>query len=192
MQYQKNETLGMAAKQDQDISMTSRPAEDHYTEPVVEPKRRQISCKNVAAMLSLVSETFSGWSNQIEITQELIDQFAILSGDNYWIHTDPVKAHRDSPFGATIAHGWLIQILISRMQLPLDYEITDFKNIVNYGSDRMRFVCPVPSGCRIHARNRIKAVQAVKSGIQLTMEINIHVVGQERPSVINDQLILYM
>jgi acyl dehydratase len=192
MQDQKNETLGMAAKQDQDISMTNRPAEEHSTEPAVERRRRQISCKNGAAMLSLVSETFSGWSNQIEITQELIDQFATLSGDNYWIHTDPVKAHRESPFGATIAHGWLVQILISRMQLPLDYEITEFKNMVNYGSDRMRFVCPVPSGCRIHARNRIKAVQAVKSGIQLTMEINIHVVGQERPSVINDQLILYM
>ena len=83
-------------------------------------------------------------------------------------------------------------MLISRLQLPLDYEITDFNNMVNYGSDRLRFANPVPSGCRIQARYRVKAVQAVKSGMQLTMEINIHVVAQERPSVINDLVILYM
>jgi acyl dehydratase len=143
-------------------------------------------------MQSLVSETFSDWSNQIEVTQALIDQFAALSGDDYWIHTDPAKARTDSPFGTTIAQGSLVQVLISRLQLPLDYDITGSNNMVNYGSDRLRFANPVPSGCRIHARYRVKAVQAVKSGMQLTMEINIHVVGQERPSVINDLVILYM
>jgi uncharacterized OB-fold protein/acyl dehydratase len=154
--------------------------------------RRSISCKDSAAMQSLVSETFSDWSNQIEVSQALIDQFAALSGDDYWIHTDPAKARTDSPFGTTIAQGSLVQVLISRLQLPLDYDITGSNNMVNYGSDRLRFANPVPSGCRIHARYRVKAVQAVKSGMQLTMEINIHVVGQERPSVINDLVILYM
>ena len=154
--------------------------------------RRQISCKDSAAMQSLVSDTFSAWSNQLEVTQALIDQFAALSGDDYWIHTDPAKSRTDSPFGTTIAQGSLVQVLISRLQLPLDYEITDFNNMVNYGSDRLRFANPVPSGCRIQARYRVKAVQAVKSGMQLTMEINIHVVAQERPSVINDLVILYM
>jgi acyl dehydratase len=143
-------------------------------------------------MQSLVSDAFSEWSNQIEVTQALIDQFAALSGDDYWIHTDAAKARTDSPFGTTIAQGFLVQVLISRLQLPLDYEITGSNNMVNYGSDRLRFANPVPSGCRIHARYRVKAVQAVKSGMQLTMEINLHVVGQERPSVINDLLILYM
>ena len=154
--------------------------------------RGTISCKDSAAMQSLVSENFSDWSNQIEVTQALIDQFAALSGDDYWIHTDPAKARTDSPFGTTIAQGSLVQVLISRLQLPLDYDITGSNNMVNYGSDRLRFANPVPSGCRIHARYRVKAVQAVKSGMQLTMEINIHVVGQERPSVINDLVILYM
>ena len=160
--------------------------------PVAPVARRQISCKDSAAMQSLVSDAFSDWSNQIEVTQALIDQFAALSGDDYWIHTDPAKARTDSPFGTTIAQGSLVQVLISRLQLPLDYEITGSNNMVNYGSDRLRFSNPVPSGCRIHARYRVKAVQAVKSGMQLTMEINIHVVGQERPSVINDLVILYM
>ena len=161
-------------------------------EKPAEPPKRQIHFKDLDALQGLVSETFSGWSNKVEVTQDLINQFADLSGDDYWIHTDPVKARADSPFGTTIAHGMLVQVLISRMKLPLDYEVTGFNNIVNYGSDRLRFATPVPSGCRIHARNRIKSVQVVKSGVQVTMEINVHVVGQDRPSVINDLVMLYM
>lgn len=155
------------------------------------PKRR-ISCKDLAAMKSLVSEAFSGWSNPFEVTQQLINQFAALSGDDYWIHTDPEKARRDSPFGTTIAHGALVQVLASRLKLPLDYEVVDYTNIVNYGSDRLRFPSIVPSGCKIRGRCRIKAVEQLKSGVQLTMEINIHVVGQDRPAVINDLVMLYM
>lgn len=157
-----------------------------------EAPKRQISCKDIDAMRSLVSEEFSGWSNQIEVTQALINQFAELSGDDYWIHTDPVKARAESPFGTTIAHGALVQVLVSKLKMPMDFEVTDFRNIVNYGSDRLRFATPVPAGCRIHARYRIKSVEQVKSGVQLTMEINVHGVGQDRPSVINDLVMLYM
>lgn len=157
----------------------------------VAPKRK-ISCKDLDAMKSLISANYSDWSNQIEVTQELINQFAALSGDDYWIHTDPEKAKRDSPFGTTIAHGSLVQVLTSRLKMPMDFEIVDFGNIVNYGSDRLRFPSIVPSGCRIHGRYRIKAVEQLKSGVQVTMEINIHVVGQDRPSVINDLVMLYM
>jgi acyl dehydratase/uncharacterized OB-fold protein len=161
-------------------------------ETTAEPPKRPINFKDLEAMQSLVSETFSGWSNTVEVTQELINQFAALSGDDYWIHTDPVKARAESPFGTTIAHGMLVHVLISRLKLPMDYEVIGFNNIVNYGSDRVRFPTPVPAGCRIHARHRIKSVQLVKSGVQVTMEINVHVVGQDRPSVINDLVMLYM
>ena len=157
-----------------------------------EPAKRQIDCKDLDAMGALVSQEFSGWSNQVEVTQALIDQFAALSGDDYWIHTDPVRARAESPFGTTIAHGMLVQALINKLKMPMDFEVTGFTNIVNYGSDRLRFPTPVPSGCSIHGRYRIKSVQAVKSGMQLTMEINVHVVGQDRPSVINDLVMLYM
>lgn len=173
-------------------------ADKQAEEPKVAPAtateapKRQVSCKDIEAMRSLVSEQFSDWSNQIEVTQELINQFAELSGDDYWIHTDPVKARAESPFGTTIAHGALVQVLVSRLKMPMDFEVTDFRNIVNYGSDRLRFATPVPAGCRIHGRYRIKSVEQVKSGVQLTMEINIHGVGQDRPSVINDLVMLYM
>jgi acyl dehydratase len=166
----------------------AQPATPAETEP---PKRR-ISCKDLAAMRSLVSSEFSGWSNSFEVTQAVIDQFAALTGDDYWIHTDPERARRDSPFGTTIAHGSLVQVLASRLKIPMDFEIVDFVNIVNYGSDRLRFAAPVPSGCRIQGRYRITRVEPVKSGVQVTMEINIHVVGQDRPSVVNDLVMLYM
>ena len=154
--------------------------------------KRKISVKDIDAMKSLVSEEYSPWSNEFTVSQEVINDFAKLSGDDYWIHTDPVQAREKSPFGTTIAHGALVQVLTSQLQIPLDYEVVDFNNMVNYGSDRLRFPSPVPSGCKIRARARIKAVEQVKSGVQTTMEINIHVVGQDRPAVINDLVILYM
>lgn len=163
-------------------------------EPVVSEKStvRQIALSDTAALQALVSDTFSGWSNQVVVDQELIDAFAQLSGDDYWIHTDPERARKQSPFGGTIAHGALVQILQSRMQLNLGYEITGFSNMVNYGSDRLRFPAPVPAGATIHSRARVKRVERVKSGTQLTLELNTHVLGSERPSVINELVILYM
>lgn len=159
---------------------------------VVEEAKRQVSCKDIDAMRSLVSTEFSDWSNKFEVTQDLINRFAALSGDDYWIHTDPAKARAESPFGTTIAHGSLVQVLTSQLKMPMDFEVTDFVNIVNYGSDRLRFATPVPSGCSIHGRYRIKSVEQLKSGVQVVMEINIHCVGQDRPSVINDLVMLYM
>lgn len=156
------------------------------------PTRRQIACSDIDALRSLVSPAFSDWSNDYLVTQQVIDEFAALSGDDYWLHTDPQRARAESPFGTTIAHGALIQVLISRLKLPMDFEVTGFTNMVNYGSNRLRFAAPVPSGCRIHARYRIVSVEQVKAGVQMTMEINVHVVGQDRPSVINDLVILYM
>ncbi|MDR0212248.1 MAG: OB-fold domain-containing protein [Pseudomonas putida] len=163
-------------------------------EPVVEvdvssvPK---VDFNDAAALQALVSDSFSDWSNVIVVDQALIDAFAQLSGDDYWIHTDPERARLQSPFGGTIAHGALVQVLQSRMKLALGFEITGFSTQINYGSDRLRFPAPVPAGSRIHARARVKSVELLGRGTQLTLEINIHVLGQERPSVINDLVILY-
>lgn len=156
------------------------------------PPKRRIDCTDVDALRALIDEGFTGWSNEFAVTQDVIDQFAALSGDDYWLHTDPRRAREEGPFGTTIAHGALVQVLASRLKLPLDWEVTGFRNMVNYGSDRLRFATPVPSGCRIRARARVKAVERVKSGTQLTLEIDTHVVGQDRPSVVNDIVILYM
>lgn len=161
-------------------------------EPVPQRAIRTIDYQDVDALRGLISDKFSGWSNEVAVTQDLINRFAELSGDDYWIHTDPERAKAHSPFGTTIAQGALVQILMTKLKQPLDYEITGSNNMVNYGSDRLRFMAPVPAGCSIHARSRVKAVKPVKSGVKVTIEIDTHVVGMDRPSVVNDLVVLYM
>ncbi|MGI2258154.1 MaoC/PaaZ C-terminal domain-containing protein [Shewanella sp. GXUN23E] len=151
----------------------------------------QVPVSNALALAALADGQFTEWSDAITVDQTLINAFADLSGDDYWIHTDPAKAASDSPFGTTIAHGALVQVLQSRMAFPLPFEIVGFKTMVNYGSNRLRFPAPVPVDSQIHARARVKSVESSVKGVQLTLEVNIHVVGQERPSVINDLVILY-
>jgi acyl dehydratase/uncharacterized OB-fold protein len=153
---------------------------------------RQIDLNDGPALQALVSQEYSDWSNVVLVDQALIDAFARLSGDDYWIHTDPERARLQSPFGGTIAHGALVQVLQSRMKLSLGFEISGFSTQINYGSDRLRFPAPVPAGSRIHARARVKKVEILARGTQLTLELNTHVVGQDRPSVINDLVILYI
>jgi len=165
---------------------------DYPPAALVKIEKRQLRADDLEAMKSLVSDKFCGWSNEVLVDQDLINRFADLSGDDYWIHTDPERAARQSPFKTTIAHGALVQILQSRFQMPMEFEVVGFNNMLNYGSDRLRFPSPVTVGSRIHGRARVKAVEKVKSGTQLILEMNIHVVGNDRPSVINDLVILYM
>jgi len=168
------------------------PVVKETVEPATAVEKVQVKCTDIDAMKALVSEEFSAWSNQLEVTQALINQFAELSGDDYWIHTDIEKAKKLSPFGGTIAQGALVQVLMTKLHIPLAYEVVGFNNMVNYGSDKLRFPSPVPAGSKIHARSRVKAVEASSSGTQLTLEMHIHVVGQERPAVINELVIKYM
>jgi acyl dehydratase len=152
----------------------------------------KIDYREIDELRRYIRSEFSPWSREIEVSQKMIDDFSELSGDHYWIHTDPELARAESPFGTTIAHGMLVQSLSGKMDLAMPVEITGFRNMVNYGSDRLRFPSPVPAGSRIHGRHRIKDVRKTQIGTLLTLEIHIHVVGNERPSVTNDILVLYM
>ena len=154
---------------------------------------KQYRYDDIEAMQELVAEAFGPWSSEIEITQELINQFADLTGDDYWIHTDPAKARTDSPFGTTIAHGFLTLVLMPRMRGEPTYEVTGFNNMLNYGSDKLRFTGPVPVGSSLHSRGRIKEVSATPKGAKMVLEQHIHVVGQdERPVLIYELIMIYM
>lgn len=153
--------------------------------------RKQVPFDDARALASLVDGAFTEWSNEITVDQELVNRFAALSGDDYWLHTDPERAEKESPYGTTIAHGALVQVLQSRLNTPLDFELTGYSTMVNYGSNRLRFPSPVPVGSTIHARARVKDAAATRKGTQLTLEIHTHVVGEERPAVINELVILY-
>jgi acyl dehydratase len=153
---------------------------------------KQYRFDDIDALQELVGEPFGPWSSEVEITQELINAFAELAGDHYWIHTDPERARTQSPFGTTIAHGFLTLVLMSRMRSSPGWEVTGYNNILNYGSDKLRFSGAVPVGSRIHLHNRVKAVSKEPKGTKLTLETHIHVVGQERPALIYDLMLIYM
>ncbi|MGH8768237.1 MAG: MaoC family dehydratase, partial [Burkholderiales bacterium] len=90
-------------------------------------------------------------SDWLEVTQERIDQFADATGDHQWIHVDVERARRESPFGTTIAHGFLTLSLLSHF-LNNSLEFGNSKMGVNYGCNRLRFTAPVKAGSRLRAR----------------------------------------
>ncbi|HKG03892.1 MAG TPA: MaoC family dehydratase, partial [Conexibacter sp.] len=98
----------------------------------------------------------SGWH---EVTQEEIDAFAQVTGDDYWIHVDPDRA-RSTPFGSTIAHGLLTLSLGPRFSYEI-YEVTGVAFGVNYGFGRVRFPAPLPVGSRVRMRATLTAVDDV-------------------------------
>jgi len=148
--------------------------------------------RDIEGMRAAITGEFTGWSNAVEVTQEMIEDFARLSGDAYWIHTDVERAAKESPFGTTIAHGMLVQSLVGRLKLQLPLDVTGYRSMVNYGSDKLRFPTPVPAGSRIHARSRLKQVRPTVVGTLVTIDIHIHIVGNTRPSVTNELKVLYI
>jgi acyl dehydratase len=155
----------------------------------------QIKFDDVAALGKKVSEEFGPFGGELEVTQEMIDRFAELTGDRQWIHVDVSRCRRESPFGGPIAHGFLTLSLLPLMSAKTrdagDYVIVGQGNVVNYGSDKLRFLSPVPAGAKIHSRSRLAAVEAAPKGTRLMREIAIHVVGQEKPALLYAMILLY-
>src|SRR5215470_8549794 len=109
----------------------------------------------------------AGVSAWHEITQDLIDQFATLTRDRQWIHVDAERARRKSPFGTTVAHGFLTVALLSRLvSEAVDLRI-DSKLRLNYGFNRLRFPAPVTAGSKIRTRVTPDAVRNVNGGIEI-------------------------
>src|SRR5579863_1045491 len=95
------------------------------------------------------------------VTQERINQFAEASGDHQWIHVDPERARRESPYGATIAHGFLTLSLLPKIVSDA-IQLSDLRMAVNYGLNRVRFPAAVRAGSRIRARIVLQSVRDVE------------------------------
>ncbi len=121
----------------------------------------------------------TGW---LTITQQRIDDFAKAVDDYQWIHVDPKQAAK-SPFGSTIAHGFLTMSLMSRFI----YEATEIKSVkmgINYGMNRLRFVSPVKVNSAIRARFTLASVEDLKDGVQTIWNVVIEIKGSEKPALI--------
>ena len=129
-----------------------------------------------------------GPSDWREVTQEMIDAFAEISGDDQWIHVDAERAKTESPFGTTIAHGNLTLSAIDGLRRDL-INSTGFKLGVNYGWNKVRFPAPVPAGARIRASAEVTDVDDVGGGWwQIVTRFTVEVEGSEKPCCVADSV----
>jgi acyl dehydratase len=124
-----------------------------------------------------------GVSDWVEITQDMINRFADLTSDHQWIHLDIDRAQRESPFKATIAHGFLTLSMLSHLMHDAVEVRGEFKLTVNYGFNKVRFPSPVPAGSRIRARVAVAALKPFDGGVEVAWAISIEVENREKPAV---------
>jgi acyl dehydratase len=120
------------------------------------------------------------------VTQENIDRFAEVTGDDQWIHVDVERA-RESPFGGTIAHGYYTLSLAPRFSYDM-FKFEGFAFGVNYGLNKVRFPSPLPVGDRVRMRAVLKAVDDVPGGAQITTELTFEREGSDKPVCVAESL----
>jgi acyl dehydratase len=122
-------------------------------------------------------------SDWLPVTQERIDLFAEATEDRQWIHVEPARARAESPFGGTVAHGFLTLSLLPRLAAET-LSLPATKMVVNYGLNRVRFPAPVRAGQRIRAHFSPAAVEEVAGGVQLTWTVTIEAEGSDKPACV--------
>jgi len=135
---------------------------------------------------------FGPWGPERQVTQEMINRFADLTGDHQWIHVDVERAKAESPFGGPVAHGFLSLSLLPSLAGSAELRLTGFANVANYGAEKLRFMAPVPAGAMVHARTRLVRAEAKARGTLVTSEVELAVVGAQRPSLVYMMQALYM
>ena len=127
-----------------------------------------------------------GRSDWFTVDQAKIDAFAHATGDQQWIHVDPLRA-ADGPFGATVAHGFLTLSLLPLMSASA-FEVLDTRMGVNYGLDRVRFPAPVPVGSRVRGVFKLLRYEALEGGAQLTTQVTMEREGSTKPVCVADSV----
>ena len=129
-------------------------------------------------------------SDWLAVTQERIQQFADATGDHQWIHLDVERAATESPFGTTIAHGFLTLSLVSVL-LREAFRIRGLRLAVNGGLNRVRFTAPVPAGSRVRARVAPASVGEIGGSVQVVWAITLEREGAEKPCCVLEWIVRY-
>jgi acyl dehydratase len=127
-----------------------------------------------------------GVSPWMEIAQDRIDLFARATEDFQWIHVDPERA-KQSPFGGTIAHGFLTLSLLPKLN-DSAFEFTDRKMGVNYGLNKVRFTSPVPAGAKIRGRFTLAKLEPLEGGVQTTWSVVVEREGGDKPVLVAETI----
>jgi acyl dehydratase len=136
------------------------------------------SFEHLVDLQALVGQAI-GQSDWLVVDQSRINLFAAATGDQQWIHVDPVRAAA-GPFGTTIAHGFLTLSLMPEL-FASAFEVRDVGMGVNYGLNRVRFPAPVPAGSRLRASFKLLAYESLDGGAQLTVEVTMECEGGSKP-----------
>jgi acyl dehydratase len=146
---------------------------------------QEISLKDVPGLVG----TVVGVSDWITVDQPMIDAFAGATMDHQFIHTDPVRAAAETPFGGTIAHGFLTLSLMAQMGYQVCPVVTGTQSGVNYGFNRLRFVAPVPSGSRVRGHFVLKDFE-VHPGKRwnATWDVSVEIEGAGKPAIVAEWL----
>ena len=129
-----------------------------------------------------------GWAL---VDQERINRFADATEDHQWIHVDPARAKKESPYGATIAHGFLTLSLLPHLTGAVASGRSPYPGVklaVNYGLNRVRFPAPVKVGSRVRARGKLMEVSEVTGGLQLIREVTVEMEGQDKPCCVAETI----
>jgi len=146
-----------------------------------------VTVNGIEEMRELVGRTL-GPSEWREVTQEMINGFAELSGDHQWIHVDVERAKTEGPFGTTVAHGNLTLAMIDGFREQL-LDANGFVAGVNYGWNKVRFPAPVPAGARVRASAETLAVDDLGNGWwQVVQKIVVEVEGNEKPACVGESV----
>jgi acyl dehydratase len=127
-----------------------------------------------------------GVSDWLEVTQQTINRFAEVTGDDQWIHLDVERA-KQSPIGGTIAHGYYVLSLAPRFSYDM-FTFEGFGYGLNYGLNRVRFPAPMPIGGKVRMRARLMAVDEIPGGAQITIELTFELEGSEKPVCVAESL----
>jgi acyl dehydratase len=127
-----------------------------------------------------------GVSEWHEVTQEKIDAFAEVTGDDQWIHIDPERA-KETPFGGTIAHGYYTLSLAPRFSYDL-FRLEGVAFGLNYGLNKVRFPAPMPVGDRVRMRMELQSVDDIPGGAQITMKLTFERAGGDKPVCVAESL----
>jgi acyl dehydratase len=131
-----------------------------------------------------------GLSDWALIDQRMINGFADVTFDPYFIHTDPDRARKETQFGGTIAHGFLTLSMLSAMAYDTLPDIKGRTVGMNYGFDKIRFISPVPAGSRIRGRFKIADVQRKPGQVVVKYAVTVEIEGKEKPALAAEWLTL--
>jgi acyl dehydratase len=143
----------------------------------------------VQGLIDRAGETL-GVSDWVDVSQEKVDTFAKLTGDEQWIHVDPERA-ATGPFGATVQHGFFT-LSLSTGLLDQVFRVDDVSVVLNYGLNKVRFTAPLKVGSRTRMHVTIADVQPVPGGVTVVYQLSYEVEGQQKPCCVADLVFRYL